>query len=65
MRLDAGVDDERAGTAPVLLLGEFAIAADVGCRVAAGESDPEEVVQSAGGEFAVIDEDDEGKSVKS
>ena len=58
VRLDAGVDEERAGAAPMLLLGEFAETTDVGRGVTAGESDPKEVAQRAGRKFAVVNEDE-------
>src|SRR5438552_17791842 len=50
VRLDAGVDNERAVAAPVLLACECADAVNVGRRIRARESDPEKVVERAGSE---------------
>ena len=43
VRLDPGVDHQRARAAPVLLIGEGADPVDVGRRVRAGERHPEEI----------------------
>src|SRR5262245_21431757 len=61
MRLDAGIDDQRSRATPVLLLGEGADTINVRGWVGTRERDPEEIIQAAGGEVAVIDDDDEGK----
>ena len=56
VRLDAGVDHQRAAAAPVLVVGERVDAVDVGGGVGARERDPEEVVERLGDELAVVDE---------
>ena len=63
MRLDAGVDHQRTAAAPVFLLREGVDAVDIGGRIAAGEDDPEEVVQRARREVAVVHHDDQRKAV--
>ena len=62
MRLDPRVDHERAGAAPVLLAKAGAETVDVGRRVRAGESDPEQVVQRPRGELGIVDHDDQRKT---
>ena len=47
MRLDPGVDDQRAAAAPVLPVDERVDALDVGRRVRPGERDPEEIAEVA------------------
>ena len=64
MRLEASVDDQRTGAAPVLLLAEGADASDVGRRIRSREGDPEKVGERPGSEIAVIDDDEERKTVE-
>ena len=54
LRLQSGVDHERALAAPVLLLRESADAVEVGRRVGTRERHPQEVIQLPGGKGAVI-----------
>src|SRR5207302_288649 len=63
VRLDPGVDDQRAGAAPVLLAGEGADAVNVRGRVGAGERHPQEVGQRPGSKLAVVYQDHQGKGV--
>ncbi len=48
MGLHAGVDHQRACAAPVLIFDEAADSVDIDCRIAAGESDPEEIGERFG-----------------
>ncbi len=58
VRLEAGVDHQRAAAAPVLVVHERLDAVDVGGRVGARERDPQEVAERLGDELAVVDDDD-------
>src|SRR5262245_20573667 len=65
MRLEARVDDERAGATPMLVFDERTEAVDVHRGIGARESDPEEVGKGLRGEGTVINEDDERETVDS
>src|SRR2546430_12922429 len=64
MRLDAGIDHQRAAAAPVLVLDEGLDAMHVGRRVGAREGDPEEVIERAGGEVAVVHDEVKWKAIQ-
>ena len=59
MRLNASVDDEWSRAAPVLSFREGAYAIDIRRRIGPRERHPEKVVERAGCEVAVIDDDNE------
>ena len=61
MRLQAGVDHERAVAAPVLLMRDGVDAVHVGRGVRSRERDPEEVLERCGGEVGVVHDHDERK----
>lgn len=64
MRFDAGVNHERPGAAPVLLVGEGSESIDVGSGVRSRERHPQPVVERPRGELAVIDDDNERERVE-
>ena len=51
---EAGVDDERSAAAPVFVFGEASQAVNVVRGVGASKGGPEEVIESAAGECAVV-----------
>ena len=59
----AGVDDERASAAPMLLMDERAEAGHVSSRVRASECRPQPIIDRSRGKLAVIDECDERERV--
>ena len=63
VRLDPGVDHQRAPASPVLLIGEGADPVHVGRRVRAGERHPEQVLERPRRELAVVDQDDQREGV--
>ena len=58
VRLEPGVDHQRAAAAPVFVVRERLDAVDVGGRIGARERDPEEIAERLGDELAVVDDDD-------
>lgn len=59
VRLDPGVDDERARASPMLLEDRGADSFDVRRGVGSGEGDPEEVIEVPRGEIGIVDDHDE------
>ena len=55
---EAGVDEEGAVAAPVFVVDEAVDAVDIVGGVGAGEGGPEEIIEGAGGEVAVVGEDE-------
>lgn len=56
MRLQPGIDDKRTAAAPVFVIGERRHSVDICRRIAAGESQPQEISQRFRTELTVIAE---------
>src|SRR5262249_12397008 len=59
VRLDPGIDHQRACTAPVFLLGERADAINIRGGIRARECHPDEIPQTRRDEITVVNDDDE------
>ncbi len=64
VRLDAGIDDQGAGTAPVFLPGGGADPINVGGRVGTCKRHPQKVIDATGRKVAVVHKHDERKGIE-